>query len=93
MVAVAAFAAGAAGPPDRGDHRHATTDQLRRQRREFTILLARTQLDRHVAAFDMAGFAQAITERGRPFGARAIEDTDNRHRRLLGARRERPRSR
>jgi hypothetical protein len=77
--------------PDRGDHRHATANQLRGQRREFPILIARPQLDRNVATFDVAGFAQAIMERGRPFGARAIEDTDHRHRRLLRPRRERPR--
>src|SRR5262249_27381906 len=62
-------------------------------RREFPILIARPQLDRNVATFDVAGFAQAIMERGRPFGARAIEDTDHRHRRLLRAHREGPRRR
>src|SRR5262249_44600870 len=54
-------------------------------------------LDRHVLAVDIAGLVEALTEcstkacgfLGRPAG----HEADNRHRRLLRARRERPRSR
>ncbi len=55
-------------------------------------------LDRHPPAFDAAGFAEALAERGqigredigRPA---AIDESDHRHRPLLRARRERPCSR
>src|SRR5262249_42086696 len=54
-------------------------------------------LDGDVAAVDEAGFTQASTERDhavRIFRSRyAVEDSDHRHRRLLRARRERPRRR
>src|SRR5262245_60144515 len=54
-------------------------------------------LDHHVLALDCAGFVEAFTERGgnerggigRPNG----DEADDRHRRLLRARRERPRGR
>ena len=54
-------------------------------------------LDRHVLALDVAGFVEALAERsgiargglGRP----GVDEADDRHRRLLRARRERPRRR
>src|SRR5262245_48606463 len=53
--------------------------------------------DRDILALDIAGFIQALTERGREGhiarSCRAVEKPDHRHRRLLRARRERPRRR
>ena len=52
-------------------------------------------LDRHVSAFDVAGFVQTSTKprpRSTPAAERAIKKPDHRHRRLLRARRERPRA-
>jgi hypothetical protein len=50
--------------------------------------------DRDILALDIAGFIQALTERGREGhiarSCRAVEKPDHRHRRLLRARRERP---
>src|SRR5262245_50614429 len=54
-------------------------------------------IDRHVLTLDIAGFPESVAERGcsrcesrcRP----GVEEPDHRHRRLLRARRERPRSR
>jgi hypothetical protein len=55
-------------------------------------------LDRHIVAFHEAHFAQALAHRGRHETVAAIrrfavEPSDHRHRRLLRARRERPRRR
>src|SRR5262249_58217492 len=51
-------------------------------------------LDRRILALDIAGFAQAPTESGcaggECYSRSAVEESDHRHRRLLGARRERP---
>ena len=83
----------------RGNHGHLTANQIGRQCRQSIVLTLRPAIfDRHVAAFDIAGFAQALAEcaprsgaysAGRP----AIEKPDHRHRRLLRARRQRPRRR
>ena len=67
-------------------------------RRQSIVLALRPAIfDRHVPALDIAGFAQALAERGEPgsvcFGRRAVQEPDHRHRRLLRARRERPRRR
>src|SRR5262249_34253115 len=52
-------------------------------------------LDDHVLAFDVAGFVKAFTERTsiacRGLGRPAADKPDHRHRRLLRARRQRPR--
>ena len=54
-------------------------------------------LDRHVLAFDVAGFVEAFAERGRKarggIGRPVSDKPDHRHRRLLRARSERPRYR
>jgi 2-polyprenyl-6-methoxyphenol hydroxylase-like FAD-dependent oxidoreductase len=54
-------------------------------------------LDLHVLALDESGLVQALAERQHDMrerlGRRATEKSDDRHRRLLGARRERPHSR
>ena len=53
------------------------------------------KFDRDVAAFDIAGFTQASSKRpdivSVRLGRAGVEKPDHRHRRLLRARRERPR--
>ena len=49
----------------RDDHRHLTANQIGRQRRQPIILALRPAVfDRDVPALDIAGFAQALAERG-----------------------------
>src|SRR5262245_48483148 len=59
------------------------------------MALRPTVFDRHVPPLDIASVAQAMAERGGELRVRAgrptIEEPDHRHRRLLRARRERPR--
>src|SRR5262245_37494171 len=78
----------------RRDHVHTTADEVIHERRQAMVLaLHPVVLDRHVLAFDVAGFVEAFAERsdiaygvlGRP----AIDEADYR-RWLLRARRERP---
>ena len=98
IVVVAALAASAAGRAGRDDHGH-----LRRTRsaasagKSIVLALRPAILDRHVPALDIAGFAQALAERGQQCATSsadaAAEEPDHRHRRLLRARRERPRRR
>ena len=51
-------------------------------------------LDHHVLALDVAGFVEGFAERSRiaprGLGRPNIDEADDRHRRLLRARRERP---
>ena len=53
--------------------------------------------DSHVLAFDIAGLLQALAEGAQTISTRvrqmAMEESDDRHRRLLRARHERPRCR
>jgi hypothetical protein len=82
-------------PTGRGDHGHLAFGQIGRKRRQPIILVFRkTILDRHVAAFDVAGFTQATTQRLRKvrsiISAPTAQEPNNRHCRLLRARRERP---
>ena len=99
MVVVAALAAMAPRRCRSHDHRHLAADQIGRQRRQpIELALGPAIFDRDVAALDVAGFAQALAERGqvrrsRTLSAIAAEKPDHRHRRLLRARRERPRGR
>ena len=63
MVAVAALAASGGRLPPLDDHRHLTADQIGRQRRKpLDLALRPSEFDRHVAAFDIAGFAQPFAE-------------------------------
>jgi hypothetical protein len=80
----------------RGDHGHATAHEVGHERRQATEFAVQpVVLDRHVLTLDVAGFAEAFIERsgiahgglGRP----GADEADDRHRRLLRARRERPR--
>ena len=82
----------------RGDHRHLAGDQIGRKCRQSILLVFRIAVfDRHVTAFDIAGFTQATAERNRKVGpiisSQAGQEPYHRHRRLLRARRERPRRR
>jgi hypothetical protein len=82
----------------RSDHRHLTAYQLSCEGGQSIILILRPAiLDRHILAFDVPAFADALPECGHKTGSvggrRAAEEPDYRHRRLLRARRERPRCR
>ena len=49
----------------RGDHGHLSADQIGHQCRQAIVLaLQPVVLDRHVLAFDVAGFVEAFAERG-----------------------------
>ena len=79
----------------RGDHGHTAADQIGHQCRQAIVLaLQPVVLDRHVLAFDVAGFVEAFAERGHiargGIGRPAVDKPDHRQRRLLRARRERP---
>src|SRR5262249_37800765 len=66
-----------------------------RQRREPVVLVGHANIEGDVAALDEAHFAQALAECANVVGVHpgAVgEISDYRHRRLLRARRERPRS-
>src|SRR6516225_4200078 len=83
---------------NRGDHGHLSADQVGHQCRQAIVLgLQPVVLDRHVLAFDVAGFVEAFAKRGRIARVglgRPVSDKPNHwHRRLLRARRKRPRSR
>ena len=82
----------------RGDHGHPAADQISHQCRQAIVLaLQPVVLDRHVLAVDVAGFVEAFAERGHKarvgIGRPVSDKPDHRQRRLLRARRERPRSR
>jgi hypothetical protein len=87
------------GGTDRRDNRaHLTTHQIGRHRRQAIILTFRPAIfDCDVLSFDVAGVFQALAKCARgdriPIGRCAVEEPDHRHRRLLSARRKRPRSR
>src|SRR5262245_60129814 len=82
---------------NRSDNGDAAADEVGHERRQAVVLAAEPAvLDGHVLALEVARFAKAFTERAcmargaieRPTADKA----DHRHRRLLCARRERPRS-
>ena len=82
----------------RGNHGHLSADQIGYQRRyAIEVPLQPVVLNRHVLAFDVAGLVETFAERGRltreDIGRPAVDKPDHRHRRLLRARCERPRSR
>src|SRR5215813_326186 len=82
----------------RSDHRHLPAYQIGREVGQSVGLVLRPAiLDRHILALDVAGFTKALAECGQISCTidrrRAAEEPDHRHRRLLRARRERPRSR
>ena len=99
IVVVAALAASAAGgTAGRGDHGDLPANQIGRQRRQsIELIVGPAILDRHVLALDKAGLLQALAECAQAIRERVgrcgVEEPDHRHRRLLRARRERPRRR
>src|SRR5262249_26022333 len=87
---------GPRGTTDRGDHGHLMGDQKGPQRwQSVALVICPAVFDRDVLALDIASLFQTPTERGQEMWVRAgdsgIEESDYRHRRLLRARRERPR--
>ena len=82
----------AAACDDRG---HLTSDQICRQfRQSIVFIIPPAVFDGDVLALDVAGFFQALSECGRDVRIRirraSMHEPDNRHRRLLCVRRERP---
>src|SRR5262245_66651363 len=80
------------------DYVDAPAHQLRRESRQSLVLIPRSAvLDRHVLALDIPGPPQTLPERLQIFGIgaerREAEKADSADRRLLRARRERPRRR
>ena len=78
------------------DHRHPATHQICRQRwQPAEIVVRKAKLDGDVLALDEPRLGKALAKRRyqmhRGGGRRAAENTDHRHRRLLRARRQRPR--
>ena len=82
----------------RDDHGGLTADQIFRQRRQpVEAPLRPSVFDRHITTLDVAGFGQALTKLSDGTrvlcGRTNVEEPDQRHRRLLRARRKRPRRR
>src|SRR5215831_6782810 len=82
----------------RSHHRHLTAYQVSCEVGQSIILILRPAiLDRHILAFYVPAFADALPECGHKTcsvgGRRAAEEPDYRHRRLLCSRRKRPPSR
>jgi hypothetical protein len=69
----------------------------RERRKSIELTLGKAVFDGHVLALDVAGFLEALQERGdllaQRFARSGAEESDHWHRRLLRAHRERPRSR
>src|SRR5215475_14072979 len=82
----------------RSNHRHLTAYQIGCEVGQYIVLVLRPAiLDHDILALDVAGFANALPECGKVACTiskrRAAEESNHRHRRLLRAHRERPRSR
>src|SRR5262245_52043412 len=79
----------------RGDQRHATINQIGRERRQPIVFpFQPVVLDPHILALDKTGFVEAFAERGhkmqRGIGRTAIDKSDHRYRLLLRTHPERP---
>src|SRR6266545_3938449 len=84
------------GNSARGDHVDPSVNQFDRQLRQpIELTFGEPIYDRHVLALDVAGVFETLAECAQKFfhrsGRSGIEKPDHRHRRLLRARRERPR--
>src|SRR5262245_16917157 len=82
--------------PGRRNDGHLTANQIGRQRRQSIVLTLRPAvIDRRILTFDVTAFLEALVEYfnriGGLGGRPAAQEPDHRHRRLLRARRERPR--
>src|SRR2546430_2609140 len=79
------------------DHRDLPANQLGRKVGESSHLFGPAVVDRYVLALDVAGFFEALAKSAQPlgnrFGRSDLEKPDYRRRRLLHARRKRPRDR
>jgi len=80
----------------RSDHGHATADEVGHERRQTIVSAVQPLvLHRHVLTLNVARLAEALPERGRDarggIGGPEADEADDRHCRLLRARRERPR--
>jgi len=89
---------GSKGAAGRGDHGHATADEVGHQSRQTVVFAAQPMiLHRHVFALDVPDFVEAFAKRGRSgrggFRRPEVSKGDDRHRRLLRTCRERPRYR
>ena len=98
IVVVAALAANAeAGEPPATITATCRRTKFGRQRRQsIHLIFGPAVFDRDVLALDMAGFFEALAKCAQAVGERvgrcAVEKPDHRHRRLLRARRKRPRA-
>src|SRR5262249_23926848 len=77
-------------------HGHLAANQLGRQhRKSIELTLGKAVFDGHVVAFDVAGFLEALLERGDLLAQRSArssaQESNHGHHRLLRVRRERPR--
>jgi hypothetical protein len=86
------------GSTHRDNDSHLTAYEIAYQHGQLIVVaLGPAILDDHVAALDIAGFAQSFTDCRHHVSARpwrtTVEKPDHRHRLLLRARRERPRGR
>src|SRR5262249_36655486 len=89
---------GCRGEGGHGNHGHATADEVCHERRQAIVsALHPVVLNHHVLALDVTGFAEGFAEPSakarRVLGRSGAEKADDRHRRLLRTRRERPRRR
>src|SRR5262249_60336987 len=83
-------------PSGRHNHGDLPPNQLGRQLRQpIKLILAPTVYDRYVIALDIAGVLEALAKSAQTvlnsLRRSVIKEADHRHRRLLRARRERPR--
>src|SRR5262249_52903500 len=81
-----------------GDHSHLTSNEISHERRQpIQSSLRPAIIDRDVLTLDVTGLVQAAAETGHPGSERlrrlSTQESDHRHRRLLCAHHERPRSR
>src|SRR6516165_1493693 len=86
------------GGARRGNNGHAAADEVGHEQRHAIVLAVQpVVLHCHVLALEVAGFVEAFTERSglaRGVPSRpAVDEADDRHRRLLRLRPERPRHR
>src|SRR5262249_52783362 len=87
---------GGSGEGGRGNHGHATTDEVGHERRQAIVFaLQPVVLDHDVLALDVAGFVEGFAEGSAKaiglLGRSGADKADDRHRSLLRAHRERPR--
>src|SRR5215468_2203324 len=83
------------GLAGRSDNGYATTHEVSHERRQaIELALQPVVFHRYVLALEVAGFVEGFAERSRiaprGLGRPNVDEADDRHRRLLRARRERP---